>query len=172
MTVHSAKGLEFPMVFLTGLEEGVLPLQAASRDERDIEEERRLCYVGMTRAMQRLTLSHAAARRRFGSRDWSSPSRFLREIPAALVEDQGGAPVRREPRPLSPLERGRHYDYSYDQGEADSGPRPGMRVRHPIFGRGTVIEVAGRGAGQKLRIRFDQAGMKTVLLRYANLELG
>jgi DNA helicase-2/ATP-dependent DNA helicase PcrA len=128
----------------------------------------------MTRAMQRLTLSHAAARRRYGSRDWSSPSRFLREIPAALVEDQGSAPIRREVR-IGPFERGRHYDYSYDQGEAsgdaEAGPRPGMRVRHPIFGRGTVIEVSGRGAGQKLRIRFDQAGMKTVLLRYANLEM-
>ncbi len=179
MTVHSAKGLEFPVVFVAGLEEGVFPHQAAARDGRDVEEERRLCYVAMTRAMERLTLSCASERRRFGSHTFGSPSRFLREIPAKLLELRGGALLERseEPAPRVRDERGRHYDYSYDQGggddtAGDAGVRVGTRVRHPIFGGGAVLEVIGRGPGQKLRIRFDRAGVKTVLVRYANLELG
>ncbi len=171
MTVHSAKGLEYPVVFLVGMEEGIFPHQGSMRDERAIEEERRLCYVGMTRAMQELTLCHALERRRFGSRSFSSPSRFLREIPQQLVEERGGRILER-----TPASEGRRLDYSYDQsvpagGEADlGGARAGARVRHPIFGVGTVTAVKGRGPGQKLDIRFDHAGVKTVVLRYANLE--
>jgi DNA helicase-2/ATP-dependent DNA helicase PcrA len=181
MTVHSAKGLEFPVVFVAGLEEGVFPHQAATRDGRDIEEERRLCYVAMTRAMQRLTLSYALERRRYGQHSFGSPSRFLREIPPKLLDFRGGAgaprPSSYEPAPRARGE-GRHYDYSYDQGGAgddvagDAGVRKGTRLRHPIFGSGVVLEVIGRGPGQKLRIQFDRAGVKTVLVRYANLELG
>jgi DNA helicase-2/ATP-dependent DNA helicase PcrA len=180
MTVHSAKGLEFPVVFVAGLEEGVFPHQAAARDGRDVEEERRLCYVAMTRAMERLTLSYARERRRYGQHTFGSPSRFLREIPQKLLDFRGGAAFER-PREVdaAPRERsqGRHYDYSYDQGggedsASDAGVRRGTRVRHPIFGSGAVLEVIGRGPSQKLRIQFDRAGVKTVLVRYANLELG
>jgi DNA helicase-2/ATP-dependent DNA helicase PcrA len=182
MTVHSAKGLEFPVVFVAGLEEGVFPHQAAARDGRDVEEERRLCYVAMTRAMQKLTLSYARERRRYGQHTYGSPSRFLREIPPKLLDFRGGAAFERPsshsaPAPPRARSDGRHYDYSYDQGGADdaagdAGVRKGTRLRHPIFGAGVVVEVIGRGAGQKLRIQFDRAGVKTVLVRYANLELG
>jgi DNA helicase-2/ATP-dependent DNA helicase PcrA len=179
MTVHSAKGLEFPVVFVAGLEEGVFPHSAAARDGRDVEEERRLCYVAMTRAMESLTLSYARERRRYGQHSFGSPSRFLREIPQKLLELRGGALFERsDERPSRVREpRGRHYDYSYDQGgggdvAGEAGVQRGTRLRHPIFGAGVVLEVIGRGAGQKLRIQFDRAGVKTVLVRYANLELG
>ena len=166
MTAHSAKGLEFPVVFLVGMEEGIFPHAASSRDDLAIEEERRLCYVGMTRAMERLTLTWARKRRRFGSQSYATPSRFLAEIPASLVDGFGR---RRE---LDRAPRGRSLDYSYDQtGEESSGVSPGVRVRHPIFGSGSVLAVVGAGAAQKLRIQFDRVGVKTVMVRYANLEL-
>ena len=171
MTVHSAKGLEFKVVYVVGLEEGVLPHQASSKDPRAVEEERRLCYVAMTRAMERLTLAWAHERRRYGSRSFGTPSRFLAEIPPALVERLG----------VSEFEaRDTHsgYDYSYDQsrgsrggaGGEEGGVARGMRVRHPIFGPGTVLEVSGAGLDQALRIRFDRAGVKKIIVRYANLE--
>jgi DNA helicase-2/ATP-dependent DNA helicase PcrA len=181
MTVHSAKGLEFPVVFVAGLEEGVFPHQAAARDGRDVEEERRLCYVAMTRAMEKLTLSYARERRRYGQHTFGSPSRFLREIPPQLLELRGGGTLEGPGAGYSPSRgrsEGRHYDYSYDQGggaddaAGEAGVRKGTRLRHPIFGAGVVLEVIGRGPGQKLRIQFDRAGVKTVLVRYANLELG
>jgi DNA helicase-2/ATP-dependent DNA helicase PcrA len=180
MTVHSAKGLEFPVVFVAGLEEGVFPHQAAARDGRDVEEERRLCYVAMTRAMQKLTLSYARERRRYGQHTLGAPSRFLREIPPKLLELRGGAGLESPSAGAAPRrgrDPGRHYDYSYDQSGAgddaagEAGVRKGTRLRHPIFGAGVVLEVIGRGPGQKLRIQFDRAGVKTVLVRYANLEL-
>jgi DNA helicase-2/ATP-dependent DNA helicase PcrA len=173
MTVHSAKGLEFPVVYVVGLEEGIFPHQASSQDPRALEEERRLCYVAMTRAMERLTLCWAHERRRYGSRSFGTPSRFLREIPAELIE-RLGAPsfeTRDADRPA--------YDYSYDQrpsrageGGDEAGVVRGMRVRHPIFGAGTVLEVSGSGRDLALRIRFDRAGVKKIVARYANLELG
>ena len=166
MTVHSAKGLEFPFVFLVGLEEGIFPHAVSSRDANGIEEERRLFYVGMTRAMERLTLTCARERRRFGSRTFGVPSRFLREIPESLIEGAGPA----TPRPAKP-----DLDYEYAHVEYDDGggeiPR-GMRVRHPVFGHGTVLDVAGSGPAQKLRIKFDRVGVKTLLTRFANLEPG
>ncbi len=164
MTAHSAKGLEFPIVFMVGMEEGIFPHAASSRDESGIEEERRLCYVGMTRAMERLTLTCAAERHRFGSRTSSPPSRFLNEIPNAALEETARAVT----------DAGPEFDYAYDQSVPDEGApiSIGLRVRHPVFGFGTVAGVIGSGPGQKLRIQFDRAGLKTVMLRYANLELG
>ena len=144
MTVHSAKGLEFPFVYVVGLEEGIFPHAASSRDAAGLEEERRLFYVAMTRAMERLTLACARERRRYGTRTFGVPSRFLREIPAELIEgslprDQRGAPVG-EPS----------LDYEHAQTEYDDGgaeiPK-GMRVRHAVFGIGTVLEVSGTRAG-------------------------
>jgi len=161
MTVHSAKGLEFPVVFLSGMEEGIFPHSAALRDGRGLEEERRLCYVGMTRAMETLTLTCAAERFRFGSRSHGVPSRFLREIPPEVVEGETHTPAGGD----SSL------DYSYSQGDAPD-VAPGLRVRHPVFGAGVVLSVAGNEPNQKLKIRFERAGVKTVLVRYANLELG
>ncbi|MEB2346974.1 MAG: UvrD-helicase domain-containing protein [Deltaproteobacteria bacterium] len=170
MTAHSAKGLEFPVVFLVGLEEGIFPHAVSARDPAGIEEERRLFYVGMTRAMEQLHLSCAQERRRYGSRTFAVPSRFLREIPEEVL--QGELPEAREAGPRG--ERGdSSLDYSYGQGEVEPAgaviPR-GMRVRHPVFGTGTVLDVSGAGAGQKLRVRFDRVGVKTLVLRFANLE--
>jgi DNA helicase-2/ATP-dependent DNA helicase PcrA len=166
MTVHSAKGLEFPIVFLVGMEEGLFPHAASTRDENSLEEERRLCYVGMTRAMEGLTLTCAERRRRFGSTVAGTPSRFLREIPPSVVTGSSvGSAARAAGGPT--------LDYSYGQddptGAAELGP--GLRVRHPVFGSGTVLEVLGFGQGQKLRIQFERGGVKTVMVRYANLEL-
>ena len=178
MTVHMAKGLEFQIVYLVGLEEGVFPHQASSRDDSGVEEERRLCYVGMTRAMERLTLTYALERRRYGSRTFGSPSRFLREIPKdhlnEIASEFRQRAVRGASAARSTRSEGRSYDYSYDQSASGdgSGPRPGTRVRHPVYGRGTVLAVEGAGPGQKLRIRFDDAGVKKIVVRYANLELG
>jgi DNA helicase-2/ATP-dependent DNA helicase PcrA len=164
MTAHSAKGLEYPIVFMVGMEEGIFPHAASSRDESGIEEERRLCYVGMTRAMEKLTLTCAAERHRFGSRTSSPPSRFLNEIPNAALVESARASFDASPES----------DYSYDQSAPDEAVTiaVGLRVRHPVFGFGTVAGVIGSGPGQKLRIQFDRAGLKTVMLRYANLELG
>ncbi len=164
MTAHSAKGLEFPIVFMVGMEEGIFPHAASARDANGVEEERRLCYVGMTRAMEELTLTCAAERRRFGSCTSSPPSRFLSEIPNAALAETARASIHTD------SER----DYSYDQSAPTDGSSIaiGLRVRHPVFGIGTVAGVIGSGPGQKLRIQFDRAGLKTVMLRYANLELG
>jgi DNA helicase-2/ATP-dependent DNA helicase PcrA len=164
MTAHSAKGLEFPIVFMVGMEEGIFPHAASARDANGVEEERRLCYVGMTRAMEELTLTCAAERRRFGSCTSSPPSRFLSEIPNAALAETARASIHTD------SER----DYSYDQSAPTDGSSIaiGLRVRHPVFGIGTVAGIIGSGPGQKLRIQFDRAGLKTVMLRYANLELG
>jgi len=173
MTVHSAKGLEYPVVFLVGLEEGIFPHASSSRDVADLEEERRLFYVGMTRAMERLFLCCASARRRFGSRTYAVPSRFLSEIPDEVVlgglrsEGRGYEAGVREPTPAARSD----LDYSYGQDEAGT-VAPGLRVRHPVFGSGTIIEVTGSGPKTKLRIRFERVGMKTIMLRFASLELG
>jgi DNA helicase-2/ATP-dependent DNA helicase PcrA len=162
MTAHSAKGLEFPIVFLVGMEEGVFPHAASARDETGVEEERRLCYVGMTRAMEELTLTCAAERRRFGSTSAAPPSRFLSEIPDAAIAEG-----------VSNFAAGPSLDFSYDQSQpADSPLAVGLQVRHPVFGLGTIEGIVGSGPGQKLRIRFDRAGLKTVMVRFANLELG
>jgi DNA helicase-2/ATP-dependent DNA helicase PcrA len=169
MTAHTAKGLEFPVVFLVGLEEGLLPHAASMRDASGIEEERRLCYVGMTRAMERLTLTCASERRRYGSRTFSAPSRFLSEIPREFVV---GGKAREPSGPPRARDGGRALDYSLGQesGEEAGAVRAGLRVRHPIFGEGSVTAVRGAGQGQKLDIRFDRVGVKTVLVRFANLE--
>jgi DNA helicase-2/ATP-dependent DNA helicase PcrA len=168
MTVHSAKGLEYPIVHLVGMEEGIFPHSVSMRDATGIEEERCLCYVGMTRAMERLTITSAAERLRFGSRTYGVPSRFLDEIPAAVVERSGRAGGGRS----TPASRGAHYDYSYAQDEPAEVAwiARGMRVRHPHFGTGVVITVSGAGPSQKLKIQFDRAGVKTLMLRFANLE--
>ncbi|HVP28292.1 MAG TPA: UvrD-helicase domain-containing protein [Myxococcota bacterium] len=168
MSVHMAKGLEFPFVFLVGLEEGLLPHQGSQRSPAALEEERRLCYVGMTRAMERLFLTCASERRRFGSRTFNAPSRFLAEIPETLTV---GASFERTGSG-APREGERSFDYSFSQDEGAEGGaiRVGLRVRHPIFGPGTVSAVRGVGAGCKLDVRFDRVGVKTVLLRFANLE--
>jgi DNA helicase-2/ATP-dependent DNA helicase PcrA len=151
-----------------GLEEGVFPHAGSLRDEAGIEEERRLCYVAMTRAMEELVLCSARERLRYGSRTYGVASRFLREIPEEVLS----APHRAS----RASDGDSDFDYSYAQDApgdvADGDLAPGLRVRHPIFGPGSVLEVMGHGSGQKLRIKFERAGVKTIVVRYANLELG
>jgi len=171
MTVHLAKGLEFPTVFVTGLEEGLFPISAGSSSDDDLEEERRLCYVAMTRAKERLVLTYAASRRLFGKSYTNIPSRFVLEasLPglrklqaeglarAQLREAAGGAPGGAAP-------------------PADEPPPPqllrikmGMRVRHPEFGPGRIVEKSGAGESMKVTIEFDSGHTRKLLVRYAPL---
>jgi DNA helicase-2/ATP-dependent DNA helicase PcrA len=175
MTVHSAKGLEFPIVFLVGMEERIFPHASSSRDEAGLEEERRLCYVAMTRAMEHLFLTCAAERFRFGDRTYQTPSRFIQEIPDELIETLGTASrgARSRAGTSGRSSESSRFDYSYgQQDEVESeGVSVGTRVRHPVFGRGEVLAVLGTDLNQKLRIKFERAGVKTVMVRFANLEL-
>ena len=176
MTAHVAKGLEFPNVFVVGLEEGIFPHFASLDDPSAVEEERRLCYVAMTRARDRLVLCRAETRRLHGSLRYNQPSRFLSEIPGELASGDrpgdGGYAGGGERFPAEPS-AGVRVDYSHAQWSPDDLPpfQAGQRVEHPIFGPGSIVEVAGSGSDAKLRIRFDRAGMKTIKLRYAELDL-
>ena len=187
MTIHVAKGLEFPAVFLVGLEEGLFPHIASLGDASAIEEERRLCYVGMTRAMQRLYLTNATLRRMHGAVRYNPPSRFLDEIPAefgvgrpdpaANERLRGPEPLVATAPPRAPAQRTPAgeptVDYSEGQWSPDELPplERGSRVEHPIFGTGTIDQVIGSGERAKIRVRFDRAGMKTIVLRFAQLRL-
>jgi DNA helicase-2/ATP-dependent DNA helicase PcrA len=191
MTLHSAKGLEFDHVFLVGLEEGLFPHSRSLTSEDDIEEERRLCYVGMTRAKKSLTLTRAIYRRSFGEERLraSSPSRFLSEIPGNLIETSAGSLAdagetrRYEPDPESSewsayRRPGRSNSIpgraasraGRSRAAATSSPLIGTRVRHPTYGVGTIIQVEGDGEDRKLTVSFLDYGTKKLLERYAHLE--
>jgi DNA helicase-2/ATP-dependent DNA helicase PcrA len=178
LTAHSAKGLEYPVVFLCGMEEGIFPHGSSARSEDGVEEERRLCYVGMTRAMDELTLCWASERRRYGERSYQRMSRFLEEIPDELVEVLASSAAPRSSSGRGGAgdfdeyaQDGPTIDYSFNQeGPDEFVIRKGMRVRHPVFGLGSIVAVLGNGLDQKLRIKFDRVGIKTVMLRFANLE--
>ncbi len=181
MTVHVAKGLEYPNVFIVGMEEHLFPHFASLDDPAALEEERRICYVGMTRAESRLTLTNAVLRRMHGSIRYNDPSRFLSEIPPDLISGPlprsgSRAPVLPAPPPERILDEqsGITVDYSEGQWGVDELPplEQDMRVEHPIFGAGTIQRVEGAGESTKLRIRFDRVGMKTIMLKYAQLRLG
>jgi len=187
MTLHSAKGLEFPVVFIAGLEDGLFPHSRSREDGEELEEERRLCYVGMTRARTRLVLTGAARRRVFGEYQASEPSRFLDEVPSELIEHaphstgqyQGSLPRHFDFR-ADPYGRGRgrprvreeHAErFAYEE-EDQSAPsvRAGARVRHAQFGVGTVISVEPLDDDTKLVVRFS-IGQKTLRAKYAKLQL-
>jgi DNA helicase-2/ATP-dependent DNA helicase PcrA len=161
MTLHSAKGLEFPLVFLVGLEEGIFPGQRSADDPGRLEEERRLAYVGLTRARRRLVLSHAESRTLHGSTVMFPPSRFLREIPAALVREVRPRNNTRAAASLSPR--------LHDAGPV-GGLRLGQRVAHASFGTGIVTDCEGSGAHARVQVNFENAGSKWLVLAYANLE--
>ena len=187
MTLHSAKGLEFPVVFLAGLEEGLFPHSRSSEDEEELEEERRLCYVGMTRARARLVLTGAARRRIFGEYQSSEPSRFIEEVPAELIDRiaptfsspyQGNFPhyeFRTNPYGRGGR-RGRAREeepaYAYEDEDQTTGMtlRPGARVRHAQFGTGTVVSVEPLDGDTKLVVRFNSVGQKTLRAKFARLE--
>jgi DNA helicase-2/ATP-dependent DNA helicase PcrA len=191
MTLHSAKGLEFPVVVLAGLEEGLFPHSRSAEDEAELEEERRLCYVGMTRARTRLVLTGAARRRVFGEYKSSEPSRFIDEVPAELLERvtpsfsassyQGNFPhYEFRTNPYGRGRRGGGGDrfreatptYAYEDEDQSTGMALtlGMKVRHPQFGVGTVLSIEALHDDTKLVVRFASVGQKTLRARFARLE--
>jgi DNA helicase-2/ATP-dependent DNA helicase PcrA len=161
MTLHMAKGLEFPVVFLAGMEEGLFPHQRSTIDLEGLEEERRLCYVGMTRAMKSLYLSYAEQRRLHGIDSYGQVSRFVREIPEELVEE-----VRPRVQVSRPLAVGRFRP----EEPAAPGMRLGGRVRHGKFGEGVILNVEGNGAHARVQVSFERQGTKWLMVQYANLE--
>ncbi|WP_333677447.1 3'-5' exonuclease [Dyella sp.] len=163
MTLHSAKGLEFPLVFLVGVEEGLFPSQRSVEDEGRLEEERRLAYVGITRARQRLFITHAESRRMHGTEMLSRPSRFLAEIPPSLLDE-----VRPRVQVSRPLYAGRFNEPAPSLQE-DLPVKLGQRVSHPSFGEGVVVSAEGSGAHTRLQINFESAGSKWLVAAYAKL---
>jgi DNA helicase-2/ATP-dependent DNA helicase PcrA len=178
MTLHAAKGLEFETVFVAGLEEGLLPHSRSLASEEGLEEERRLCYVGMTRAMEVLHLSWARSRAVFGQRRLTQPSRFLEELPAEAVEHSGGvfaaparsAASRARPTPAAPEWPPSGPARAIGGAATDAELRPGARVRHPLFGVGTVLRREGDGDELKVTVSFPGVGAKKLVARYAGLE--
>jgi DNA helicase-2/ATP-dependent DNA helicase PcrA len=172
MTLHTSKGLEYPVVFIAGMEEGLFPHFRSGDDGREVEEERRLCYVGMTRARRLLYLTNTLTRELYGQRNESRPSRFLGEIDPALITriapEKPGSVLR-------PPARGTYVDYSTSQvsedGEAGDGDNLGVgaQVIHQAFGRGVVRRREGRGEGAKAWVHFERSGVKLLVLKFANL---
>jgi DNA helicase-2/ATP-dependent DNA helicase PcrA len=183
MTLHAAKGLEFPTVFVVGLEEGLFPSEHSAFDADRLPEERRLCYVGLTRAMQRLYLTHAESRRIFGRTSYRDPSRFLSELPPEALEDvrpriavsrplytaPGPAIVRRGDVVEAAETRRRSRAAAPLAGE-DVPMRLGSRVRHPKFGEGTILRFEGAGESRQVHVNFEQAGQKWLMYELARLE--
>lgn len=165
MTLHSAKGLEFPWVFLCGMEEGLFPHHMSHEEPGRLEEERRLCYVGMTRAMRKLFLSYAEVRRLHGTESHHRPSRFISEIPKELL-----AEIRLRTsviRPTSALKSAKNSNR--DSMIGDTGLRIGQTVTHNTFGEGTLIDAEGRGEHMRLQVKFNNAGTKWLVASYAKL---
>jgi DNA helicase-2/ATP-dependent DNA helicase PcrA len=186
MTMHSAKGLEFPVVVIAGLEEGLFPHSRSADDEAELEEERRLCYVGITRAQRRLVLTSAARRRVFGDYQSTQPSRFLEEIPPELLEEvpssfampqQSFSHFRAPSYGKGSGYRGRTreeqaaYRYEDEDQSVPNGLKPGLRVRHPAFGLGTILSVEPLDDDTKLIVRFNTVGQKTLRAKFAKLEV-
>ncbi len=161
MTLHSAKGLEFPLVFMSGMEEGLFPHRMSVEEPGRMEEERRLAYVGITRARQQLVLSYAESRRLHGRETYGAPSRFLAELPAGLIED-----VRPRARISQPV-----YRRSEPSSEgAGDGLRVGVRVAHRKFGEGIITDCEGQGANARIQVHFSEHGAKWLVAGYAKLE--
>ncbi|TMP29994.1 DNA helicase II [Pseudoalteromonas rubra] len=166
MTLHSAKGLEFPLVFMVGVEEGMFPSQQSHEESGRLEEERRLCYVGMTRAMEKLYISHAESRRLYGQEKYHSPSRFLREIPEDCLEE-----IRIKTQVSRPAPSGRFSSSVSHAVFEDSGFSLGQRVLHAKFGVGTVLNYEGSGAQSRIQVNFDDVGSKWLVTAYARLQV-
>jgi DNA helicase-2/ATP-dependent DNA helicase PcrA len=193
MSLHAAKGLEFPVVFITGLEEGLFPLASAMESRADLEEERRLMYVGVTRAMKKLYLLHASRRYRAGQLTFSTRSRFLDELDPALIDDRGGRPLGsalphrrhaahaggaprplRKPRPAPGSDEAYFSDHapSYEDDSQETVTlKIGAHVEHETFGRGRVVGLTGRGEQARAIVDFDGVGRKQLMLKFAHLKL-
>ncbi|CAA6810433.1 MAG: ATP-dependent DNA helicase UvrD/PcrA, partial [uncultured Thiotrichaceae bacterium] len=172
MTLHSAKGLEFPMVFLSGLEEGLFPHQMSVDEPGRLEEERRLCYVGITRAEQQLVISYAEQRQLHGQTRFNPPSRFLRELPEELVEE-----IRPKVQTYQTSYRSAKSYQAKPQRPAqrkgtstESGFQIGQLVSHAKFGEGVITSAEGSGTHARVEVNFQSAGLKWLVLAYANLE--
>ncbi|MDR5616964.1 DNA helicase II [Arsenophonus sp.] len=163
MTLHSAKGLEFPLVFIVGMEEGMFPSQRSAEESGGLAEERRLAYVGLTRAMEKLTLTYAESRRLYGKEVYHRPSRFIAELPTECIEE-----VRLRATVSRPIS---HQRLGTPINRNDSGYALGQRVRHPKFGEGTIINLEGDGERCRLQIAFQGEGIKWLVAAYAKLEL-
>jgi DNA helicase-2/ATP-dependent DNA helicase PcrA len=173
MTLHSAKGLEFPTVFICGLEEGLFPHHFSAEDPLRLEEERRLCYVGITRAMEQLYITYAQRRRLFGHEEARRVSRFVREIPEHLIQEKS----RRLNINRAAYEPAREFNSEFAQHMAQDlgsdtglGFNLGQRVRHAKFGVGTVVDFEGQGERARVSVFFEGAGTKWLVLTYAKLE--
>jgi DNA helicase-2/ATP-dependent DNA helicase PcrA len=166
MTLHSAKGLEFPLVFLVGLEEGLFPNNKSIEESGRLEEERRLAYVGITRARQKLVITYAEARRLHGQEMYGLPSRFLREIPPTLIHEV--RPKVQVSRPMYQAQPRRQWGHAALQ--ETPGLRLGQNVSHAKFGTGVVTDIEGSGAHARVQVNFDDAGSKWLVLAYANLQ--
>lgn len=164
MTLHSAKGLEFPLVFMSGLEETLFPHIRSMDSPEQLEEERRLCYVGVTRAKQKLYITYAEIRKIHGSDVFNPPSRFVREIPAELIDE-----IR--PRASVTLSYERKSTQAPKDFKISEGISLGQRVAHKKFGQGIVLNYEGTGDGARVQINFDNAGSKWLVLSFANLEV-
>jgi DNA helicase-2/ATP-dependent DNA helicase PcrA len=162
MTLHSAKGLEFPVVFLAGMEDGLFPHQRSSADLAALEEERRLCYVGATRAMRQLYVTYAEQRRLYGVDQYSQPSRFIHELPPELIE---------EIRPRLKISRPVFAKRPHLEEAPSVGMRLGSRVRHAKFGDGVVLNFEGNGPQARIQVNFERQGTKWLMVSYANLEV-
>jgi DNA helicase-2/ATP-dependent DNA helicase PcrA len=185
LTMHSAKGLEFPVVVISGLEEGLFPHSRSVDDEVELEEERRLCYVAITRAQRRLVLTSAARRRVFGDYQATERSRFVGEIPPELVDEVPSSFVSPQPSfsdyRSSRIRRGNDsgrvreapviYAYEDEDQSSPVGLKPGAKVRHPTFGVGTILSVEALDDDTKLVVRFISVGQKTLRAKFAKLEM-
>ncbi|EJS4016982.1 DNA helicase II [Vibrio parahaemolyticus] len=165
MTLHSAKGLEFPLVFMVGVEEGMFPSQMSAEEAGRLEEERRLCYVGMTRAMQKLYITYAEMRRLYGQDKYHKPSRFIRELPETCLDE-----VRMKAQVSRPTSSGRFSQTAVKENFNETGFSLGSRVMHPKFGEGTIINFEGSGPQSRVQIAFNGEGIKWLVTAYARLE--
>jgi len=168
MTLHSAKGLEFPLVFLCGLEDGLFPHKRSINDSAGLEEERRLCYVGMTRAKELLYMTYAERRRMYGNETYGQPSRFISEVPEELVNDIRPKVIVSRPVLSS---RGLNRSRSGLKEPPPSGYKLGQEVNHKKFGRGVIVNFEGQGRNAVVQVNFYEVGSKRLVLGFANLEV-
>ncbi|WP_129139728.1 DNA helicase II [Modicisalibacter coralii] len=169
MTLHSAKGLEFPVVFIAGVEEGLFPHKMSLEEPGRLEEERRLCYVGVTRAMHKLYLTHAELRRLHGKETFQRPSRFLRELPEELLEEVRLRGQVSRPVTATRPARGLSQQESVSAGDDLPSLSLGQRVSHPLFGEGVILDAEGQGERARVHVSFEDEGNKWLVLGFAKL---
>lgn len=181
MTLHSAKGLEFPVVFMTGMEEGLFPSSRSILEEDQLEEERRLCYVGITRAEEELFMTYSSIRMLYGKTNYNAPSRFLRELPESLLEscNKDKPKVSELTTKKKNIEKSKYFTgYTFENtntkpkdNSKTNSLQAGFRVKHKIFGTGTVVQVKGQDEKMEATIAFESQGIKKIMVAFAPLEI-